>query len=158
MAKIAKYRPTGFQILSEVVGGIGLRRYLAANVSIAEGDVLHDNGSGYATNAVTAMANTFLGVAAATVDNSGGSAGDLSIDVYPRDTACQFAVAVENNAVITQTAVGTIVDLESVNTIDISDTTIAAGPGFMIDEIDASADAVAANTFGFAIGHWTYAS
>lgn len=130
----------------------------AAAVSIVKGDALHDDGNGYATNATTAFAATFLGVAAADCDNSGGSAGDLSVEIYPVDSLTKYIVPVAANAVITQTAAGTIVDLENNDDIDISDTTIAAGPGFFIDEIDISTEAIAANTYGYAIGHFSYAS
>jgi len=130
----------------------------AAVVNIAKGDALHDDGSGYATNATVAFAATFLGIAAAPCNNSAGSAGDLNVEIYPIDPLTRYIVPVEANAVLSQTAVGIIVDLESVNTIDINDTSIAAGPGFFIDDIDISAEAIAANTYGYAIGHFTYVS
>jgi len=130
----------------------------AASISIVKGDALHDNGSGYATNATVAFAATFLGIAAADCDNSSGDAGTLDVEYFPVDTTTQYIVPVAANALITQTAVGTIVDLEANDDIDISDTTIAAGPGFFIDRIDVCADAVAANTYGYAIGHFAYVS
>ena len=63
----------------------------------------------------------------------------------------RFRVPVEENAVITQAAVGTIVDLQSTGTVDINDTTVTSN-GFLIQEIDAGTDAVAVNTYGYAIG------
>jgi len=127
----------------------------AAAVNIVKGDALHDNTSGYATNATTAFAATFLGIAAADCDNSTGNAGDKDVEIYAFDEETQYSVPVADNAVITQTAVGTIVDLQNNDDIDINDTSIASGaPGFFIDHIDASAAAVAANTYGYAIGHF----
>lgn len=126
----------------------------AAAVNIVKGDVLHDNGAGFATNATTAFnVLTCLGVAAANADNSAGAAGAIDVEYYPIDELTQYAVPVAANAVIAQTNIGTIVDLENNDDIDISDT-VAAGLGFFIDEFDASAAAVAANTYGYAIGHF----
>jgi len=126
----------------------------AAAVSIVKGDVLHNDGSGYATNATTDLDSAlFLGVAAADVDNSGGSDGDLDVEYYPFDPHTSYRVPVANNAVITQAAVGTNVDLENNDDIDISDT-ITTGMAFRIDDIDISSDATSANTYGYAIGHF----
>jgi hypothetical protein len=158
MPKTHVYKATGFMLLSNVQPG-GLRRYpVAATINIADGDAIFDNGAGYATNANTAMAATFLGIAVTAQDNTSGIAGALYVQVVPPESHYQFIVPVEENAVITQTAVGTIVDLQSNNTIDINDTSITAGPGFFIDEIDAGTKAVAANTYGYAIGHFAYVS
>ena len=112
--------------------------------------MLQDNGSGYMTNAGTAFAATHMGVAAI------GVVGDSSskyVEYYPLDTKTQYSVPVAANAVITRDAIGSIVDLEANDDIDISDT-VSEGIGFMIDDIDISADAIAANTYGYAIGHF----
>ena len=154
MAKL-RYQANGF---IPITNPPARRQMPAAKVAIVKGDALHDDGNGYATNATTAFAATFLGIAAADCDNSGGDAGDLNVEYYPVDITTRYRVPVAANALITQTAVGTIVDLEANDDIDISDTTIAAGPGFFIDAIDASADAVDANTYGYAIGHFAYVS
>jgi len=151
------YWATGFQLLSTLKAD-GLRTYLADIDSIAKGDMISNDGTGYGSNAVTAMSATASGIAIADCDNSGGSKGDLNVQVIPLSSSYRWIVPVEANALITQAAVGTIVDLESVNTIDISDTTIAAGPGFFIDEIDVSVAAVAVNTYGYAIGHFVFVS
>ncbi len=130
------------------------RRYMpAAAVNIVKGDVLHDDGTGYATNATVAFAATFLGVAAADCDNSAGAAGDKNVEYYPTDTKTQYRVPVAAAALITATARGSIVDLENNDDIDLSDT-VSEGVGFFVDEIDASADAVIGNTYGYAIGHF----
>ena len=126
----------------------------AAAVAIVKGDVLHDDTFGYATNATTSLDSaTYLGVAAESVDNSGGSSGDLNIEIYPLNPTTRFIVPVAANAVITQTGVGIWVDLEANDDIDISDA-VTTGLGFFIDDIDISDDAIAANTYGYAIGHF----
>ncbi len=155
--KSSVYPASGFLLLSTLQAD-GLRWYKADADNIAKGDALHDDTTGYATNATTAFAATFLGIAAAAVDNSGGSKGDENVPVIPALRQYRWIVPVEADALITQTAVGTIVDLQSCNTIDISDTTISGGPGFFIDEIDVSDAAVAVNTYGYAIGHFEFAS
>jgi len=155
MPKTHVYKATGFTLLDNACPG-ALRSYLAAAVDIAAGDALHDDTAGKATNATTAFAATFLGIAAAACDNSPDAS--KSVLVIQPLARYQFIVPVEADALITQTAVGLIVDLESVNTVDISDVTIAAGPGLFIDEIDVSTLAVAANTYGYAIGHFQLVS
>jgi len=146
------YKAAGFSLLNKLDEG-GLRSYLCDSDTILKGDALHDDGNGKATNATTAFASTFLGIAAHAQDNSGDDG--LSVLVIPPLSKYQFIVPVEADAVITQTAVGLICDLESVNTLDISDVTGAANAkGLFIDEIDITDAAIAANTYGYAIGHF----
>ncbi len=57
------YQPTGFRLDAPVEAG-DIFYYPAAAVTIVKGDALHDDGAGLATNAVTAFAATFLGIAA----------------------------------------------------------------------------------------------
>jgi hypothetical protein len=125
----------------------------AAAVSIAKGDFLFDDGSGYVTNVGTVFALTGLGVAAADCDNSAGAAGALSVEIYPIDELTQYSVPVGNNAVITIDAVGTYVDLYTHDDIDISDT-VGGGIAFFIDDFDASTEAKVGNAYGYAIGHF----
>jgi hypothetical protein len=61
------------------------------------------------------------------------------------------------SVLITTSAVGTIVDLDGSHAYEVvaSDTTGAANaPGFYVDDIDISAAAITANTYGYAIGHF----
>ncbi len=154
--KLSVYQTNGFRLLSELDAS-GLRVYpVAASTSIVKGDVVALS-SGYATT-VTAMASTVVGIAAENADNSSGSAGDINVSVIPLLPHYQFSVPVAANAEIGRTNVGTIVDLENNDDIDISDTTIASGPGFFIDDYDASSEATSANTYGYAIGHFAYVS
>lgn len=83
------------------------------------------------------------------------SAGALNVQVLPVHRQHRFRVPVEANALVTQAAVGTIVDLQSAWSVDIGDL-VTLGLGFVIDAIDVSAEAIAANTYGFVIGHFDY--
>lgn len=142
-----RYQTNGFIPVTEPPA----RRHILADTdTIVKGDFLHDDGNGKATNAIVAFALTALGVAAADCDNSGDEG--LKVEYYPIDEKTQYIVPVEENAVITQTAVGLIVDLENNDDIDISDA-VGGGVGFFIDGIDISTNALAANTKGYAIGH-----
>ena len=141
-----RYQATGFYPVNEPPA---TRRILAANVNIAKGDALHDDGNGLATNATTDFDSaTFLGFAASACANVGLA---LQVEYYPIGSKTQYMVPVEENAVLAQTAIGTNVDLEDVNNLDVSDVR-TEGLGFRIDAIDISADAIAANTYGYAIG------
>ena len=125
---------------------------LAAAVSIKKGDALIDDGNGYATNTATDFAATFMGIAAADCDNSEGNAGDKSVEVYVPDDTTQWIVPVDGNAKITQTIVGTKIDLGAdCGHVAVNDT-VTEGYAFYVDKIDASTNAVAAHTYGYAIG------
>ncbi len=128
-----------------------------ATVSVAKGDIMKDNGSGYLTNAsiTTFTAETAWYVALETVDNSGGSAGDLKIIcVLANDMTNRWIVPVEDQNVLAQTDVGTIVDLQSEDGIDADTAVTNTGIGFLIEEIDISAKAIVANTYGYAKGRF----
>lgn len=152
--KLAVYQAEGFYLLNAVGEG-GLRQYNAAAVNIVKGDYIIPDGSGYATNTATAVQAAVLGIAAENCDNSGGAAGDKKVKVIPLESKYQFSVPVEANALITIAAIGDTFDLESNDGIDINDTGITAGHiGFLVDDIDVSTEAVAANAYGYAIGHF----
>ena len=120
-----------------------------AIVTILKGQALHDNGSGLATNATTVLANTFLGIAAHDVDNSGDD--DYVVKIIPPQQDYRFWVKVEADALIAIDNIGETVDLEQNDSIDVSDETLVAW-GFKIIAIDVSTGAVAANTYGYAYG------
>lgn len=152
--KLARYQADGFYPLSNIAPS-GLRSYpVAAGVTIVKGDYIIPS-SGYATNTATAVQAAVLGIAAEGANNSAGAAGAIDVKVIPLLPHIQFSVPVAANAVIAQSYVGETYDLEANDDIDLSDTTITAGHlGFMVDDFDASAEAVAANTYGYAIGHF----
>jgi len=126
------------------------RNALAATVTIVKGDALQDNGSGYMTNAGTAFAATHMGIAAA------GVVGDSStkyVEYYPLDTKTQYIVPVSTDALITRDAIGSLCNLGNNDDLDIA-TNPTEGIAFRVDDIDVTAEAIAANTYGYAIGHF----
>ena len=140
------YNTTGFRLDSPIEAG-DVCYITAAAVTIAKGDALHDNGSGLVTNATTAFAATFMGIAGADCA-SGGSC--MVIRPNPR---LAFIVANASATVAAATDVGESVDLEAVNTIDVTDNTLVEW-GFRIVEIDISAAALAAAAGGFVKGYF----
>ena len=165
MSKVNRFLTTGF-IPLEVPPS---RRQvpIAANITILRGDALFDNGAGYATNAPTAFTALFLGIAAAPCSNVAGStdfinrnpaiaiaaAGAFNVEYYPKETPIQYVVPVAAAALVTIAAIGSTVDLQANNTIDVSDA-VTEGQAFWVDEIEVSAPAIIANAFGYAIGHF----
>ena len=88
-----------------------------SNVKLYAGTMIGTNTSGYAVNGNNAAADIkILGVATETVDNSGGSAGDLKIKVK----AGTFLL--EHAGTITQAMVGEMVCAEYNYTLNIAGT------------------------------------
>ena len=151
--KLSSYQANGFYLLNPSFNG--LISYKAAAVNIVKGDYLIFN-AGYATNTATAFQLLLVcGIAAENCDNSAGAVGDLSVLVIPLLEQLQFSVPVSTNTLITQAHVGVGYDLEANDDIDLSDVTLVAGSKvFVVDDFDASADAIDGNTYGYAIGHF----
>jgi len=148
MAKTFNFQATGFYLISKLDES-GVIAFTAAAVTILKGDALHTDGAGAVTNATTPFASTFVGIA-----NEPIASGKVGL-VIPPLRKYRFVVPVAADALITTTAIGTICDLEAVNNLDISDTIGATESlGFFIEDIDVSTAAVAANTYGYAIGHF----
>ncbi len=145
--KLARYQANGFIPVNEPPAR---RRNLAATVTIVKGDAIEDNGSGYLTNAAVLFTALFMGVAAADVV---GDSSTKYVEYYPLNTKTQYSVPVAANAVITRDAIGSCINLENNDDIDISDVE-TEGIVFRIDDIDISAEAILANTYGYAIGHF----
>lgn len=151
--ELAVHQTRGFYCLSASGIPAGVVKLAAAAVNIHKGDYLIDDGSGYATNTATDTSLICYGIAAEPVDNSGGSSGDKDVLVIPFTNGERFSVPVGTNAVINRGYVGALYDLNTAYNIDISDTTVATGSvGFWIEDFDAGTVAVAANTYGYAIG------
>ena len=121
---------------------------LAAIVDVVKGDALHDDGSGLATNALTGFTIAFLGVAAAPCVNSGDD--DLSVEI---DEKTLYIVPEAATLLTRGDYVGTFVNLSAVGTIAVG-TVVGEGIGFFIEDIDISTEAIAANTYGYAIGRF----
>lgn len=129
----------------------------AAAVSIAKGDLLKDDTNGYLTNAsITTFVDVGLAhyVAIEPCDNSAGSSGDLNVlCVSCSDSSNQFWAKVEDQSVIARSDVGTIVDCQTEDGIDV-DAAVTKDLGFLIEGFDAGTAAVAANTYGYALGRF----
>lgn len=153
---VKKYQARGFFPVDTLIPGDLVHAYAGA-VAIVKGDLCLFS-SGYAINSAADITSAIAGVAAASVDNSAGAAGDKIVPIIKPRSTLRFIVPVEA-VLITQAAVGNIYDLGTyVYSILISDSTISSGPGFKVDAIDVSDDAIDGNTYGYAIGHFEFAS
>jgi len=147
---MAKKYLDGFQCLSEVCDAV--RTYpVGTTVNVAKGDMLA-NTSGYATLATSLVAALF-GVALSDQNNTAGADGALDVQCILPLPHLRWRVPVEADQLIALADVGLIIDLESEDGVDRSDVTVTAN-GFLVDEIDVSTDAVAINTYGYAIGRF----
>lgn len=145
-----------FHLISALSCYPGLVYYPVANGQAIRLGYAVGFSSGYAQEITTTQAVAVAGIAAtANTAAEASAAGAVNVGVIPLLPGHRFAVPVEANALITQAAVGSIVDLQSANSIDIADA-ITLGFGFRIEAIDVSAEAIDANTYGFAIGHFEY--
>ncbi len=156
--KLSTYQANGFYPLETVPAEGLLSLPVASGVTIVKGDYIIPS-SGYATNTATAAQVACFGIAAENADNSAGSDGDINVLVIPIDSKTKFSVPVAVPAAgktkITRAEVGTCVDLEANDDVDLTDTTITASAlGFWIEDYDDSAEAVDGNTYGYAIGHF----
>ena len=125
----------------------------AAAVIIFRGDALHETGAGlntYATNVPVLFTASFLGIAASPVPVA-GVAGVNNVELYPMDENVTFIVPV-GNALATQAAVGTRVNLmTNAGTVSLA-VVVATGTCFYVEEIDVSRAALLGNAFGYVIG------
>jgi len=105
--------------------------YPMAAVKIPKGALVSINSAGYATNASDTAGETFAGVAYETVDNSGGSAGDLSIRV---ETTGTF-VFVDGGGNGAQTDVGVAFNIVDNQTVTDAATTNGIKAGVAVESI-----------------------
>lgn len=105
--------------------------YPMAAVKIPKGALVNINSSGYATNATDASGEAFAGVAYETVDNSAGSAGDLSIRVQTTGTF----VFVDGGANGAQTDVGVAFHIVDNQTVTDASTTNNLVAGVAVESI-----------------------
>jgi len=108
--------------------------YPMAAVKVPKGALVNINAAGYATNATDASGETFAGVAYETVDNSAGSAGDLSIRV---ETSGTF-VFVDGGGNGAQTDVGVAFKVVDNQTITDASTTNNLLAGIAVESISAT--------------------
>ena len=105
---------TANQIVKQQDGSI--RSYpVAASTKIYQGTLVFLTASGYADDDTATGVNGFLGIAKEYVDNSSGSAGDLSVEVY---TEGDFELV--GGGTYTQANVGDIVYAEDNYTIGVA--------------------------------------
>ncbi len=149
--KLSVYQDGGFRLLNELAAG-GTFSMPAAIVNILKGSFMVDDTSGYATNTATGMTAIILGVAAEPVNNSGGSLGTLDVLIIPPLPQYRWSVPCDANTVITRDHVGTYVDLGTDALHVALNVNPTEGWAFWIEDFDASAEAVAAHTYGYAIG------
>lgn len=99
----------------------GLIRSLpCAAVKIYSGSLVMINSSGYATPAAASSGNNALvvaGIAEETVDNSGGSAGDLYIRVKANDDCAAYGFNNNSGAAVDITHVGLLAHASDDNTV-----------------------------------------
>ena len=108
--------------------------YPIAAVKIPKGALVSINAAGYATNSTDASGETFAGVAYETVDNSAGSAGDLSIRV---ETSGTF-VFVDGGGNGAQTDVGVEFKVVDNQTVTDASTTNNLKAGIAVESISAT--------------------
>jgi len=154
-----KYVP-GFRLLNQLCK---IRTYLnTTGVVYAIGDAVILT-SGYLALATTFQLGAdpkFVGIcneASTAAENTAAGTGGLDTEVIPALPQYDFMVPDEDNVLVQATDVGEIVDLQSEDGIDNSDQ-VTLGLGFFIDAIDISTAALAANSFGYAIGHFDFAA
>jgi len=148
--KLSKYQAEGFYLISQPNNG-GLRKYmLSAPAAINKGDALADAGTGYVTDAGADLAATFVGIAAESTTVAGGQ---LEIMVIPPQPQNQFSVPCDTT-VIAQTDIGELCDLGADSSHLNPGDAVTTGWAFVVDDIDVSAEALAADTQGYAIGHF----
>lgn len=150
-----RYVP-GFRLLNDLYKK---RTYLnGSGVVYAVGDAVILT-SGYLALATTLQLGAdpkFVGIInQASTAAQNASAGLLTSEVIPALAQYDFMVPEEDNLLVFATDVGETVDLQSEDGIDNSDQ-VTLGLGFFIDAVDVSSAAIAANTFGYAIGHFEF--
>ena len=147
-----RYVP-GFRLLNELTKK---RKYPIGNaVAISLGDAVIIT-AGYIALATTLQQTTpvFVGIANMTQTAAQASSnGAYDLEVIPANYEYDWMVPLEATDLITAAQIGVLYDLQTEDGLDEGDV-VTAGKGFFVDEIDVSSAAVAANTFGYAIGHF----
>ena len=112
MSKQGRQFGDGFRVLRKSADTPAtIKLPVAASTSITKGDMV-ELSSGYAQGA-TAFSLATKGIAQETVDNSSGAAGAKNVLIVPLSEELQLLVQVEADALVTQAAVGTVIDLET---------------------------------------------
>ena len=153
MSSPNRYVP-GFRLLNQ--NQYKKRKYpVGIAVAVAFGDAMIIT-AGWAVLGTTLQQVTPVFIGIANSENTAAEAvanGTVNVEIIPADYNFDFMVPVEATALIARADVGILVDLQTEDGIDEADV-VTAGKGFFVDDIDVSSAAVAANTFGYAIGHF----
>ena len=143
----------GFRIVSQLETS-GLRWYSPTGaLDIQVGDALVIT-SGLLALATADIGITFAGIAYSENTAAQSTAG-AKVAVIPPLQHYQFKVKVGSEDLITTGQIGLTYDIDSEISIDENDTTWSVW-GFFVDEIDVSAEAIDANTYGYAVGHFCH--
>lgn len=150
--KLTHYQASGFYLISKLAESSLKKGILTTSQNIAKGEALYDAGSGLLSSMSANLTAAFMGIAAEAVDDSAGAGGKTIMYIAPFPSN-QFSAPCDT-ALIAQTDVGELLDLGAgAVTVDPSDT-ITTGWGFVVDDIDVSAEALDADAYGYAIGHF----
>ena len=144
---------TGFRLVSQLETS-GLKHYpVKSGELIAIGNLLQLD-AGYIADVGNLTDVNFCGVAASGCTAAQASSdGALDIAVIPPYMHNQFICPVVATDLITLAQVG--ITYEAQTTLGIDEGTEETTKwGFFVDTIDVSAEAIVANTFGYAIGHF----
>jgi hypothetical protein len=148
--KLTHYQAEGFYLISNLCAGGLMKCKLSTPAAINKGDALCDDGSGYVTDAGADLAATFVGIAAESTTVAGAQ---TEIMVIRPLASNKFSVPCDT-AVATQSDVRELIDLGAdsshVNPAD----TLTTGWAFIVEDVDISAAALAADAQGYAIGHF----
>jgi len=111
----------------------GRRSYpVAASVRIYEGTLVFLTATGYATDVTASGVNGFLGVAVGEANNSSGSAGDITVEVWPEG---EFVLEGTGFA---QSDVGSTVYAEDNYTVGVSISTASVPIGMVTEFISST--------------------
>jgi len=150
--KLSHYQAEGFYLISKLSESGFKKKGVLTAITIVKGDAMIDSG-GYATDAGADLAATFIGIASEAIDNSAGASGAKDVMLIPPFPQNKFSVPCDT-LLIAQTDINELIDLGSDSShVDPSDN-VTTGWAFVIDDIDVSAEAIAACAFGYAIGHF----
>lgn len=150
--KLTHYQAAGFYLISDPGKAGYVDAVLLAGQHPEKGDAMCDDGSGLVTDAGADLAATFRGIAAEDLDDS-ASAGGKVIKIIPPLPNNRFAVPCDTT-VIAVTDVGELLDLGADSAHVNPGDTLTTGWAFIVEDYDISAEALAACTQGFAIGHF----
>jgi len=148
-----KIYEVGFRLVSKL-NTSGLRWYpCSGSLALEKGDAIVIT-SGVCARATADIGITFAGIAY-TTNTAAESAALVKLAVIPPLPHYQFKVKVGSEDLITAGQIGYAYDIDSEISIDENDTTWTTW-GFYVDEIDVSAEAIDANTYGYAVGHFCH--